>query len=60
MSNAFTFTATPRPREHRTGRIRLRTPALVIATTIRASSLACIDGSVVNVGLPAISRSFSS
>jgi EmrB/QacA subfamily drug resistance transporter len=33
-------------------------PRLVIATTILASSLAFIDGSVVNVGLPAISRSF--
>jgi EmrB/QacA subfamily drug resistance transporter len=38
-----------------------RSPAytrLVIATTIMASSLAFIDGSVVNVGLPAIGRSF--
>ena len=38
-----------------------RTPAhprLVLATTILASSLAFIDGSVVNVGLPAIGRSF--
>lgn len=33
-------------------------PALVIATTILASSLAFIDGSVVNVGLPAIGASF--
>src|SRR5580704_16399883 len=33
-------------------------PRLVIATTIMASSLAFIDGSVVNVGLPAIGRSF--
>src|SRR6202161_609304 len=33
-------------------------PHLVIATTILASSLAFIDGSVVNVGLPAIGRSF--
>jgi MFS family permease len=33
-------------------------PLLVIATTIMASSLAFIDGSVVNVGLPAIGRSF--
>jgi EmrB/QacA subfamily drug resistance transporter len=33
-------------------------PGLVIATTILASSLAFIDGSVVNVGLPAIGRSF--
>jgi EmrB/QacA subfamily drug resistance transporter len=33
-------------------------PRLVIATAILASSLALIDSSVVNVGLPAISRSF--
>lgn len=33
-------------------------PRLVIATTILASSLAFIDGSVVNVGLPAIRQSF--
>jgi len=34
-------------------------PRLVIATTILASSLAFIDGSVVNVGLPAIGASFN-
>jgi EmrB/QacA subfamily drug resistance transporter len=34
-------------------------PRLVIAATILASSLAFIDGSVVNVGLPAIRDSFS-
>jgi EmrB/QacA subfamily drug resistance transporter len=33
-------------------------PRLVIATAILASSLALIDSSVVNVGLPAISQSF--
>ena len=33
-------------------------PKLVIVTTILASSLAFIDGSVVNVGLPAIAASF--
>lgn len=33
-------------------------PRLVLATTVLASSLAFIDGSVVNVGLPAIARSF--
>ena len=33
-------------------------PQLILATTILASSLAFIDGSVVNVGLPAVSRSF--
>lgn len=32
-------------------------PRLVLATTILASSLAMVDGSVVNVGLPAIGRS---
>jgi EmrB/QacA subfamily drug resistance transporter len=32
---------------------------LVIATTILASSMALIDGSVVNVGLPAIGASFA-
>src|ERR1700732_5372244 len=35
-----------------------RHPRLVLATTILASSLAFIDGSVVNVGLPAISATF--
>ena len=35
-----------------------RYPGLVLATTILASSLAFIDGSVVNVGLPAIGASF--
>jgi len=34
-------------------------PRLVLVTTILASSLAFIDGSVVNVGLPAIGRSLS-
>jgi EmrB/QacA subfamily drug resistance transporter len=33
-------------------------PNLVIVTTILASSLAFVDGSVVNVGLPAIGNSF--
>jgi EmrB/QacA subfamily drug resistance transporter len=33
-------------------------PAFVLATCILASSLAFVDGSVVNVGLPAIGRSF--
>jgi EmrB/QacA subfamily drug resistance transporter len=32
-------------------------PKLMLATTILASSLAFIDGSVVNVGLPSVSRS---
>jgi EmrB/QacA subfamily drug resistance transporter len=35
-----------------------RHPNLVLATTILASSLAFIDGSVVNVGLPAIGATF--
>lgn len=42
--------AAPRPAEH---------PRLVLATTILASSLAFVDGSVVNVGLPAIGRSLA-
>lgn len=33
-------------------------PRLVLATCILASSLAFVDGSVINVGLPAIARSF--
>jgi EmrB/QacA subfamily drug resistance transporter len=33
-------------------------PRIVVATTILASSLAFIDSSVVNVGLPAIGRTF--
>ena len=33
-------------------------PRLVLLTTILASSLAFVDGSVVNVGLPTIGRSF--
>jgi EmrB/QacA subfamily drug resistance transporter len=37
---------------------RVGHPGLVIATTILASSMALIDGSVVNVGLPAIGASF--
>src|SRR6201996_8629946 len=35
-------------------------PRLILTTTILASSLAFIDGSVVNVGLPAIGASFKS
>jgi EmrB/QacA subfamily drug resistance transporter len=35
-----------------------RRPRLLIAATILASSLAFIDGSVVNVGLPAIGKTF--
>ena len=38
---------------------RVGHPGLVMATTILASSLALIDGSVVNVGLPAIGASFA-
>lgn len=33
-------------------------PRLVLSTCILASSLAFVDGSVINVGLPAIARSF--
>lgn len=36
---------------------RAARPALVLATCILASSLAFVDGSVVNVGLPAIGSS---
>ena len=35
-------------------------PRMVLATTVLASSLAVIDGSVVNVGLPSIALSFPS
>ena len=35
-------------------------PRMVLATTVLASSLAFIDGSVVNVGLPSIALSFPS
>ena len=34
-------------------------PRLILATTILASSLAFVDGSVVNVGLPAIGRALA-
>ena len=34
-------------------------PRLILATTILASSLAFVDGSVVNVGLPAIARALA-
>jgi EmrB/QacA subfamily drug resistance transporter len=37
----------------------VRHPALVLTATILASSLAFVDGSVVNVGLPAIGASLS-
>ena len=37
--------------------VQTKYPTLVIATTILASSLAFIDGSVVNVGLPSIGSS---
>src|SRR4051812_25613504 len=36
-----------------------RHPRLVLVTTILASALAFVDGSVVNVGLPAIGRSLA-
>ncbi|MCR5877313.1 MFS transporter [Phenylobacterium sp. J367] len=36
-----------------------RHPRLVLAATVLASSLAFVDGSVVNVGLPAIGKSFA-
>ena len=40
------------------GDSQTRHPNLVLATTILASSLAFVDGSVVNVGLPAIGATF--
>ena len=40
-----------------TGHAQAR-PNLVLITTVLASSLAFIDGSVVNVGLPAIGSAF--
>src|SRR5258708_9367353 len=58
MSHAFHIpgdTATARIAE---GKRSPAYPRRVIATTILASSLAFVDGSVVNVGLPAIGRSF--
>lgn len=39
------------------GGVAVEHPRLVLATTVLASSLAFIDGSVVNVGLPAIGES---
>ena len=44
--------------ERRSAVSQPRYPTLVLATTILASSLAFVDGSVVNVGLPAISGTF--
>ena len=41
------------------GGTSVRLPRLVLAATILASSLAFVDGSVVNVGLPAIGRSLA-
>ena len=42
-----------------TSKSQAKYPNLVLATTILASSLAFVDGSVVNVGLPAIRASLS-
>src|SRR5712675_747659 len=39
--------------------VATRHPNWVLATTILASSLAFIDGSVVNVGLPAVGATFN-
>ncbi len=44
----------------RTAAVAAAHPRMVLATTVLASSLAFIDGSVVNVGLPSIARSFPS
>ena len=37
---------------------RVAHPRMILATTVLASSLAFIDGAVVNNGLPSIARSF--
>jgi EmrB/QacA subfamily drug resistance transporter len=58
MSNALHIAADSATARAAEGKRPPAYPRLVIATTILASSLALIDGSVVNVGLPAISRSF--
>src|ERR1700761_5112606 len=41
------------------GELRIEHPRLLLVTTILASSLAFIDGSVVSVALPAIGRSLT-
>jgi EmrB/QacA subfamily drug resistance transporter len=58
MSNAFHAPCDAATTQTADGARPSAYPRLVIATTILASSLALIDSSIVNVGLPAIGRSF--
>ena len=58
MSNAVHVPCDSATAQAAEGTRRPAYPRLVVATTILASSLAFIDGSVVNVGLPAIARTF--
>src|SRR5258707_356985 len=58
MSNALSIASVAATARAAAGKRSPAFPRLVITTTILASSLAFIDGSVVNVGLPAIGRSF--
>src|ERR1700688_3115574 len=58
MSNALHVPGDAATAQTAEGTRSSASPRLVIVTTILASSLAFIDGSVVNVGLPAIGRSF--
>src|SRR3954451_4663628 len=58
MSNALHVPGDPATARTAEGTRSPVYPRVVVATTILASSLAFIDGSVVNVGLPAIGRSF--
>ncbi len=58
MSNAFHSSCDTGSAQAQPGKSPADRPNLVIATTILASSLAFIDGSVVNVGLPAIGTDF--
>src|SRR5258708_3127835 len=58
MSNALHIASDAATARAAAGKRSPAFPRLVITTTILASSLAFIDGSVVNVGLPAIGRSF--
>ena len=54
--NAYCDVATARCTREQPGTTH---PQLVLVTTILASSLAFVDGSVINVALPAIGRSFA-
>ncbi len=56
MLSAYCDLATARSTPAKAGAAH---PQLVLATTILASSLAFVDGSVINVALPAIGRTFA-